>query len=142
MSSPFTDLHAALKQGDPARLDAAILAFGKAAHLLHVAGLLGFKYGWEHSAPLIAALVRNKVPFPEGSVLGDAQALARASDEGLDAAVKALKQVGEPGAAYVATVLDLLGREEQAEVLRRALGLYLLLHAPRTVLDKVLGAGA
>jgi len=140
MSPSLNDLHAPLQTGDTPTLDATIRAFGKDAQYLHVAGILGFRHGWEHTSDLIAALVRNKVPMPSTVIFGEAQALARAADEGFDSSVKALKEFGEGGASYVARVLDLLGRKEQAEVLRRALGVYLLLHAPRTLLNKVLTA--
>ena len=140
MTPTLNDLHAPLQRDDTPALDATILAFGKDAPLLHVVGLLGFKHGWEPTSTLIAALVRNKVPVPATSILGEAQALATATDEGFDSTVKALKRFGQGGASYVARVLDLLGRHEQAGVLRRALGVYLVLHAPRSLLNKVLTA--
>ena len=140
MYPTLNDLHSPLQRGDTPALDATIRAFGKDAPLLHVAGILGFKHGWESTSTLIAALVRNKVPMPSTEVFGEAQALARAADEGFDSSVKALKEFGEGGASYIARVLDLLGQKEQAEVLRRALGVYLALHAPRALVNKVLTA--
>lgn len=137
MPPTLNDLYAPLLQGDTATLDATVRAFGEDATLLHVAGLLGFKYGWEPTARLIAALSRNDVPVPPVALLGEAQALARATEEGPAATLQVLKERGEAGASYVARVLDLLGRQELAEVLRKALGLYLLLHAPRALLDRV-----
>lgn len=140
MPPTLNDLHAPLLQGDTASLDATVRAFGEDATLLHVAGLLGFKYGWEPTSRLIAALSRHGVPVPPVALLGEAQALARATEEGLDPTVKVLKERGEAGASYVARVLDLVGRHEQAATMRRALGLYLLLHAPQALLNKVLTA--
>ena len=140
MCPTLNDLHAPLQQGDTATLEATILAFGEDATLLHVVGLLGFKYGWEPTARLIAALSRNNVPVPPVALLGEAQALARATEEGPAATLEVLKERGEAGASYVARVLDLLGRQEQAGALRRALGVYLLVHAPRALLDRVVEA--
>jgi len=142
MLPTFLDLQTALAQGDRANLDSVVLGFGKAAPLLHVVGLLGYKYNWEHTGTLLASLVRAKVAFPSSDVFGEAQILARAADAGFDDALKALKATGDGGATYVASVLDLMGLEKEAATLRRARGVYLLLYAPRAMLDKALGTGA